>query len=149
MQLTEGAWCSSLRVRGWWMLTTNSDGVEIPIASSVREMVRDPNPIPFFLLFSFYHVLCINQLLGTKTTCSASYGKERTPSPIFLQPSTREKAINPSLSGMRPTADQPRKIRNPPPTRRSKRKIQISTWGGINRKTLALDANKINNCYTH
>ena len=37
----------------------------------------------FFFLFFFYHVLCIKQLLGTKTTCSASYGRERTPSPMF------------------------------------------------------------------
>jgi len=51
----------------------------------------------------------------------------------------REKAINPSLSGSRPTAYQPRKIGNPPPTRRSKRKIEINTWGGINRKTLAVN----------
>jgi len=58
---------------------------------------------------------------------------------IFLLPGTREKAINPSLSGMRPTAHQPRKIGSPPLTKRSKRKIQINTWGGINRKTLAVD----------
>jgi len=51
----------------------------------------------------------------------------------------REKAINPGLSGSRPTPHQPRKIRNPPPTRPSKIKIQINTWGGINRKTLAVN----------
>jgi len=68
---------------------------------------------------------------------------------FFLQPGTREKAMNPSLSGMRPTAHQPRKIGNPPPTRGSKRKIQINTWGGIKRKTLAVDANTINDCYNH
>ena len=73
--------CSSLRVREW-MLTMNSPGVEISIAVCVAEMVRDPNPISFFFLF-LYHVLCINQPLGTKTTCSASYGKEGTPSPIL------------------------------------------------------------------
>jgi len=101
--------CSSLRVREW-MLTMNSHGVEFSIAEGVEEIVRDPKPLYFLFFFFFYHVLCINQLLGTKTTCSASYGKERTPSPIFLQPGTREKAINPSLSGMRPTAHQPRKI---------------------------------------
>ena len=37
--------CSTLRVRGWWMLTMNSHGVEISIAGCVEEMVRDPNPI--------------------------------------------------------------------------------------------------------
>jgi len=51
----------------------------------------------------------------------------------------REKAINPSLSGPSPTAHQPRKIRNPPPTRWLKRKIQINTCGGINRKALAVN----------
>jgi len=38
--------CSSLRVRGWWMLTMNSHGVEISIARCVEEMVRDPNLMP-------------------------------------------------------------------------------------------------------
>jgi len=89
----------------------------------------------------------MNQLLGTKTTCSASYGKERTLCLVLLQPGTREKDSNPSLCGMRQTAHQPRKIRNPPPTRRLQRKIQINIWGGSNRKILAVDANKINNCY--
>jgi len=46
VQLTESARCSSLRVRGWWMLTMNSHGVEISIAGCVREMVRDPNALP-------------------------------------------------------------------------------------------------------
>jgi len=41
-----GGGCSSLRVRGWWMLTVNSHGVEISIAGYVEEMVRDPNPLP-------------------------------------------------------------------------------------------------------
>jgi len=36
---------SSLRVRGWWMLTMNSHGIEISIAGCVEEMVRDPNLI--------------------------------------------------------------------------------------------------------
>jgi len=33
--------CSSLRVRGWWMLTLNSHGVEISIARGVVEMVHE------------------------------------------------------------------------------------------------------------
>ena len=75
---------------------------------------------------------------------------KKKPHPLsFIHPGAREKAINSSLSSMRPTAHQTRKIRTPPPTRRSKRKIQINTWGGINRKTLAADTNKINNCYNH
>jgi len=43
--------CSSLRVRGWWMLTMNSHGVEISIARCVEEMIYNPNPKPFFLFF--------------------------------------------------------------------------------------------------
>jgi len=46
--------CSSLRVRGWWMLTIKSHGVEISITGGVEEMVRDPNPLPFFLSPSFF-----------------------------------------------------------------------------------------------
>ena len=42
------------------------------------------SPACFFLFLFFYHVLCINQLLGTKTTCSTSYSKEKTPSPLIL-----------------------------------------------------------------
>jgi len=56
----------------------------------------------------------------------------------------REGAINPSPSAMRPVVCQPYQIGNPPPTRGSKRKIQINTWGEINRKTLAVDSNKRN-----
>ena len=74
----------------------------------------------------------------------------KEPHPLFfLHPATMEKGINPSLSGMRPTAHQPSKIRNPPPTRPSKRKILINRGGGITRKTLAVDVNKQNNCYNH
>ena len=46
--------CSLLGVRGWWMLTINSHGVEISIAGCVGEMVRDPNPMPFFYPFFFF-----------------------------------------------------------------------------------------------
>jgi len=53
----------------------------------LRWLREEPKSHAFFFIFLFFfilfHVLCINQLLGTKTTCSASYGKERTPSPIF------------------------------------------------------------------
>jgi len=65
------------------MLMMNSHGVEISIARCVEEMVRDPNPMPFFSFFFFFcfflHVLCFIRHLGTKTTCSASYGKEKPP----------------------------------------------------------------------
>jgi len=56
-----------------WVLTMNShhDGVEFSIAGGIEEIVCDSNPMPFF----FFHVLCFIRQLGTKTTCSASYGK--------------------------------------------------------------------------
>ena len=38
------------------MLTINSHGVEISIAGCVREMVRDPTPMPFFCFF-FFHIM--------------------------------------------------------------------------------------------
>ena len=103
---------SSLRVRGGGWVTMNSHNVEISIAGDVRKMVHDPTPKRVFFFF-LYHVLCI-QLQGTKTACSASYGKEKTPSPPgCIPPGTMEKAINPSPSGLGPTAHQPHKIRNP------------------------------------
>ena len=75
--------------------------VEISIAGGVGKMVRDPTPWLFFFFFFLYHVLCINQLRGTKTACSASYGKEKTPSsPGFIPPGTMEKAINSSPSAL-------------------------------------------------
>ena len=45
------------------MLTMNSHAVEISIAGYVREMVRDPNLMPFFsfflfFFFSFFFVSC-------------------------------------------------------------------------------------------
>jgi len=49
--------CSSLRVREW-MLTMNSHAVEISIAGSVEEMVRDPNPKSFFFLLLFLFLSC-------------------------------------------------------------------------------------------
>ena len=83
---------------------------------------------------------------------SACYGKEKTPSPAFIHLGAREKAINPSPSGMRPTAHQARKIGNQVPTEGAKQENQINTQGGIKRKTLAegTNYNKIEiNCYNH
>jgi len=88
----------------------------------------DPNPMLFFCLFFLYHVLCIKQLLGTKTTCSASYGKEKTPSPlIHLAPG--KKPSTQGLSGTRPTAHQRHKIRNQTPTKGAEQGNQINTRG--------------------
>jgi len=81
-----------------WMLTMNCHRVEFSVAGGVEEMVRDPNPMSFFSRFStffFFHVHCIIQLLGTKTTCSASYGKEKTPSTMFSPPRHQGKSHQP------------------------------------------------------
>ena len=68
----------------------------------------------------------------------------------FIHRSAREKTINPSPSGPRPTAHQPRKIGNQTPTKKAEPENQINTCGGINRKTLAVDTNNtINNGYNH
>ena len=43
------------------MLTINSHGGESSIAGCVEDMVRDPNPTPFFMTFFslfFFHVSC-------------------------------------------------------------------------------------------
>jgi len=40
----------------------------------------DPNLMPFFQFFFnifFFHVRCFIRQLGTKSTCSTSYGKEK------------------------------------------------------------------------
>jgi len=58
--------CSSRGVRLWWMLTMNSHGVEISIAGCVREMVRDPNPMPFFSFFPFFFIMR-SLFLGTRS----------------------------------------------------------------------------------
>jgi len=63
VQVTESAWGSSLRVRGWWMLTMKSHGVEFSIAGCVGEMVRAPNPMSFFFTFFIMRSL----FLGTRS----------------------------------------------------------------------------------
>jgi len=107
------------------MLTSDSHWVKMSIAGCVREIVRGTNLMPFFFLFLFlYHVLCINQLMGTKTTCSASYGKEKTHPGCFIHPGAGEITINLSSSGTRQTAHQPRKIGNQTQIKRQSQKIK-------------------------
>ena len=79
--------------------------------------------------------------LGTKTTCSVSYGKEKPP--IRKPNGAREKAMNPSPSGIGPPARQPHqnKKSNSDYLTGAKKENQIKTWGRINRKTLAVDTN--------
>jgi len=133
--------CSLLRVRSWWMLTMNSHGVEISIAGCIGVMVCDPNHMPFLFFFScaLYY-----QLLGTKTAWSASHGKAKTPSPNYIHPGAREKAINLSRYGMGPTTHRLRKFRNQTLTKEAEQENQINTWGGINRNTPFVDTNDKN-----
>jgi len=49
------------------MLTMNSHGIEISIAECVREMVRDPNPMPFFFPFFFFLFIMRSLFLGTRS----------------------------------------------------------------------------------
>ena len=53
--------CSSRRLRCWWIWTINYHGFEISIAGCVREMVRDPNLMPFFsfLFFFSFFLSCV------------------------------------------------------------------------------------------
>ena len=107
--------CSSLRVRGWWMLTMNSHAVAISIAGcveemvgGVEEMVRDPNPMSlgffsfffFFFFLFFFHVLCFIHRQGRRLPAAPAMVKKN----LCVPTGAREKAINPSLSGTRPTA---------------------------------------------
>ena len=52
-------------------------GVEISIAGGVGEMVRAYLLGVFFIFFIFILGALFYYYLGTKTTCSASYGKEK------------------------------------------------------------------------
>jgi len=112
--------------------------------------VKNPNPTPFyFFIFLFICFVLINYWEQRLRAALAMVKKKAHPL-SFIHPGSREKIINPSLSGPRPTAHQPCKIRNQTPTKGAEQESQINTWGGINRKTLAVDTNnKINNCYNH
>jgi len=50
------------------MSTMNTHGVEFSIARRVEEIVRDPNPIPFFsfFFFSFFFFIMLSLFLGTR-----------------------------------------------------------------------------------
>ena len=117
----------------------------------LRWLRQEPKSSAFCFFVFFFFIMCfvLNNYWEQRLRAALAMVKKEPHPLCFLQPGTREKATNPSLSGMRPTAHNPRKIRNPPPPTRSKRKIQINTWGGINRKALGVDANKINNFYNH
>jgi len=74
---------------------------------------------------------------------------KKKPHPL-LPSGARERAINPSPSGTRPTARQPHKIRNQTLTDGAEQENQINTQVGINSKTLAEDTiNKTITCYNH
>jgi len=97
VQLTESAGaahgecgCSSRGVRGWWMLTINSHGIEISIARCVEEMVRVPNPMLLFFFFFFY-IMCfvlINYWEQRLRAALAMVKKE--PHPLFFSPTRHQ-----------------------------------------------------------
>jgi len=49
-----------------WRSTMNSHGVEFSIAGGVEEIVRDPNPMPFFLFFFFLSCAWYYSTAGNK-----------------------------------------------------------------------------------
>ena len=73
----------------------NSYGIEISIAGCVREMVRDPNPMPFFFFFFFFYI--IRSLLFRCKKLLAAPAMERT-KPIN-QNKTRKETISTILRG--------------------------------------------------
>jgi len=77
-----------------------------------------PNPLPFFFTFFFYMCFVLINYWDQRLRAALAMVKKE-PHPHFYPPGGREKAINPSLSGMRPTTHQPRKIRNQTPTKRA------------------------------
>jgi len=104
-----------------WMLSMNSHGVEISITQGVEEIIRDPNPTPFYFIFIVF-IMCfvLINYWEQRVRAALAMVKEKPHPPCFVHPGTREKAINPSLSGPRPTAHQPCKIRNQTPTKGAK-----------------------------
>ena len=65
------------------MLTIKTHGVEFSIAGGVEEMVRDPNPMPFF--FFFYHAFIVFRYKKLR----AALAMERT-KPIIQKQITKE-----------------------------------------------------------
>jgi len=69
--------------------------------------------MPFFILFYFY-IMCFVLIKYWEQRLHAVLAmvKKKPPLLNFIHPDTREKTINPSLSGPRPTAHQPHRVRN-------------------------------------
>jgi len=67
----------------------------------------------------FFYIMCFVLINYWEQRLYAALAMvKKKPHPLsFIHPGAREKAINPSLSGMRPTAHQPRKIRHQTPTK--------------------------------
>jgi len=70
-------------------------------------------------VFLFFFIMCFVLINYWEQRLRAALAmvKKKPHRLSFILPDTREKAINPSLSGMRPTAQQPGKIRNQTPTK--------------------------------
>jgi len=115
--------------------------------------VKNTNLLPFFLFFFlFFFIMCFVLINYWEQRLGAALAmvKKKPHLLCFIHPGARVETINPSPSGTRPTAYQPRKFGNQTPTKVAEEENQINTWGGINRKTLAVDTNnKINDCYNH
>ena len=84
----------------------------------------------FYFYFYFFYFMCFVLInYGEQRLRAALVMLKKKPHPLSLiNPGTREKTINLSLSGPRPTAHQPCKIRNETPTKGAEQESQINTW---------------------
>jgi len=72
------------------MFMMNSQGVEISIAGCVAEMVRDPNPMPFFWFFLFV-ILSIINYREQRLRGAQAMAKEKHPTGFLSTPAPGKK----------------------------------------------------------
>ena len=84
----------------------------------LRWLREEPKSQAFFFFFFFYIMCFVLFNYWEQRLCAALAMVKKKPHPLcFINSGAREKTINPSPSGTRPTAHQPRKIGNQTPTK--------------------------------
>ena len=101
--------CSLPRVPAWWMLTMNSDGVEISIAGCVQKMICDQNLMPLFHFlcfpFSFFYIVCFVLFNYAEQRLRAALARvKKEPHPLFFSNQAPGRKPSPQVSLVR---DQP------------------------------------------
>ena len=71
----------------------------------------------FFFFFFFIRCVVLINYWEQRLHAAVAMVKQKAHPLCVIHPGARDKVINPSLSGTRPTAHQPRKIRNQTPTK--------------------------------